>query len=115
MQLPVLRRLIIPDPGMTLLDLDLAAADAQVVAWEANDEILKARFRHGDDIHLANARDLWGDHIDGSSRDIRGRLLRDKAKLVHGINYGVGWRTLSEHMQEPAPIAKAFIRSWLGK
>src|SRR6266566_250837 len=112
---PTLRSLLIPDPGHTLLDLDLSAADAQVVAWDANDETLKGRFRSGADVHLENARDLWGQHIDANTRDSRGRKLRDKAKLVHAINYGCKWRTLADHMQEPAGVAKAFIAGWLGK
>jgi DNA polymerase-1 len=113
--LPVLRRLLIPDPGHTLLDLDLTAADAQVVAWEADDEDLKARFRSGEDIHLSNSRELWGSHVQADTTDHRGVKLRDKAKLVHGINYRCRYRTLAEHMQEPQSAAKAFIAHWLGR
>lgn len=113
--LPSLRRLLVPDPGYTLLDLDLSAADAQVVAWEANDAELQRLFRSGADIHLSNARELWGEGITLATTDHRGTKLRDKAKLVHGINYGCGWRTLAEHMQEPASTAKAFIRHWLDR
>ena len=113
--LPVLRRLIIPDPGMTLLDLDLSAADAQVVAWEANDEALKARFRARDDVHLANARDLWGMAVTPSTRNGRGVLLRDLAKLVHAINYGCKANTLAEHMGEPKHVAQTFINHWFSQ
>lgn len=115
MQLPALRRLLIPDPGHTLIDLDLAAADAQAVAWEAGDEQLKERFRHGEDIHLANARDVWGDSIAVDTVDIRGVKFRDKAKLVHAINYGCGAPTLAEHIRESRATAQRFIDDWLSK
>lgn len=112
MQLPVLRSLIRPDPGHTLLDLDLTAADAQVVAWSANDAALKARFRSGADIHLENARDLWGQHLTVDSTDARGVRYRDKAKLVHAINYLCGWQTLASHLRDTPAVAKQFITHW---
>lgn len=59
-KLPNLRRMFIPDEGMLLFDADLAGADAQVVAWEANDEDLKAKFRSGEKIHALNAKDMYG-------------------------------------------------------
>lgn len=112
---PSLRSLLIPRPGCVLIDMDLSAADAQVVAWEADDEGLKALFRSGVDVHLANARELWGPQVDHDTADSRGTRLRDKAKLVHAINYGCKWRTLADHMAEPPAVAKAFIRNWLGR
>ena len=51
-RLPNVRRTIIPDPGYTIVDADLAGADAQVVAWEAGDEKLKSAFSAGAAIHV---------------------------------------------------------------
>jgi hypothetical protein len=45
--LPNVRRLFKPDPGFTLIDIDLSGADAAVVAWEANDQELKDAFMSG--------------------------------------------------------------------
>ena len=36
--LPNLRKMFIPDPGKFIFDCDLEQADAQVVAWEADDD-----------------------------------------------------------------------------
>lgn len=58
--LPNIRRLFIPDPGYFIASVDLAGADAQVVAWEAEDEDLKAAFRAGIPIHQKNAEDMFG-------------------------------------------------------
>lgn len=57
--LPNVRTLFLPDPGYTIFDCDLDRADAQVVAWEANDEILKSIFHAGEDMHLQNAKDIF--------------------------------------------------------
>jgi len=72
---PNARKLFIPDPGYLIADVDLAGADAQVVAWEGNDEALKAIFREGRNLHSENAKDL------GIDRPLAKRW-------VHGTNYG---------------------------
>lgn len=86
--LPNVRKLLVPDPGYTMFDADLKGADAQVVAWEAEDEDLKAAFRAGVDIHVKNAEDLWGAEftkLQGYAREKK----RDENKIsVHLTNYG---------------------------
>ncbi len=52
--LPNIRAMYGPDPGFTFFDLDLDRADLQVVAWEADDPVLKSALRLGVDIHLLN-------------------------------------------------------------
>jgi DNA polymerase I-like protein with 3'-5' exonuclease and polymerase domains len=58
--MPNIRKMFIPDPGFTMFDVDLVGADAQVVAYEAEDEDLILAFKQGLDVHDKNARDLWG-------------------------------------------------------
>lgn len=82
LELPNIRKLFVPDPGMTFFDMDLDRADAQVVAWEADDAELKAILKEGADLHAENAKAL------GSTRQL--------AKVwVHGTNYGGGARTMA--------------------
>lgn len=52
--LPNIRSMYGPDPGFTFFDMDLDRADLQVVAWEADDPLLKAALRLGVDMHLLN-------------------------------------------------------------
>lgn len=59
-KLPNLRRVIVPDPGHVLWEPDLAGADAQVVAWDANDPLLKQMFREGVKIHAVTAKEIYG-------------------------------------------------------
>lgn len=54
-QMPNIRSMYVPDPGFTWFDMDLDRADIQVMAWDADDELLKAVCRTGSDIHLVNA------------------------------------------------------------
>ena len=44
--------------------VDLTGADAQVVAWEAEDEDLKAAFRAGIPIHQKNAEEMFGAEVE---------------------------------------------------
>ncbi len=68
--LPNVRKFFVPDPGMIMFDVDLAGADAQIVAWEANDEPLKQAFRDyqagiGPKVHCVNALAIFGEKLAG--------------------------------------------------
>lgn len=91
---PNVRLLFGPDWGHELLDVDLAGADAQVVAWEANDEDLKAAFKAGLKVHAKNALDIFGPRQAG--HDGRNEPLYSQSKqAVHGTNYGGSARAIS--------------------
>jgi uracil-DNA glycosylase family 4 len=104
---PNLRRMFIPDPGFLFFDGDLDRADLQVVAWEADDEMLKTALRIGTDIHLMNAFVLEGRdpppleeliETHPKYQDHRGpmKLRREFAKVFcHGTNYGGQPRTMA--------------------
>lgn len=106
--LPNVRRLFKPDPGYTIFENDLARADAQCVAWEAEDEVLKEIFRSGEDMHLQNAKDIFGNpFLTKSSRE------RQLAKTgVHAVNYGTTARTLAIALGITVHEADSFIRKW---
>lgn len=59
-QLPNIRNIYGPDEGFTFFDLDLDRADLQVVAWEADDELLKTALKLGVDIHVLNVYAIDG-------------------------------------------------------
>jgi len=97
--MPNLRNLFIPDDGWILVDMDLDRADAQVVAWEADDEELKQMFREGVDIHAENAKVLG--------------CTRSQAKqAVHATNYGVGPRTMASILGITVKQAEEFRKRW---
>jgi len=101
-ELPNIKKLFIPDYGNILCDTDLKQADAQVVAWEAHDDILKEIFRKGIDLHSANAEIL--------------NVPRQDAKAgVHLTNYGGSARTLAKAIGCTVLAAEDFQRRWFGE
>lgn len=86
--LPNLRTTIVPDAGYIYFNTDLERADLQVVAWEAEDEELKAILREHADIHTENAKAIF---------NLRGEPTYEQRqfgkKFVHLTNYGGKERT----------------------
>lgn len=97
--LPNIRKIFIPDSGWTMFDCDLSGADAQVVAWEAEDEDLKLAFRSGLDIHVKNATDMWGSEFTKLPENSHARYKKRQANkhAVHGTNYGATPQGLTHH------------------
>lgn len=106
--LPSIRRLILPDEGMTLVDADLERADAQFVAWEADEPELKHIFQTGLDIYTDEATWLYGPTRSNSeSRERRQRLK----SVVHACNYAGKGRTLAS----TAGVTVAKMEEWINK
>jgi DNA polymerase I len=113
--LPNVRKLFVADPGYLMYEADLRGADAQVVAWEAEDDDLKAAFRAGVDIHSKNAEDMWGSEftkLEGGSH-AREKRRKDCKSTVHGINYGATPRTTAIHRGWLVKEAERFHTRWL--
>lgn len=121
MPLPSVRDLFIPDPGCTICDVDLSGADAQVVAWEAEDDNLKAAFRRGLKIHSHNAITVEPDlgpyeHFekvrkDGTSPRVT-QAYADIKRAAHGTNYGARPRTISITLGWSVRKAERFQEVW---
>jgi len=106
--IPNVRGFFIPDPGMEIAAWDLDRADAQVVAWEANDDLLKQMFREGADIHLENAKAIYN-----NERLTKDSPERDFAKAgVHATNYFCQPRTLARTLGITIRAAESFQDRW---
>lgn len=126
LQLPNIRSIFIPDPGMTMFDMDLDRADLQVVCWEANDELLKAALRMGVDIHLMNVFTLDGkdpppleELVETHPKylDHRGprKLKREFSKVFcHATNYVGGARTVAIHTGRTIAEIDRSQKIWFG-
>lgn len=126
LELPNVRHMFRPDPGMVWLDCDLAGADAQVVAWDAGDEKLKDAFRQGLKVHKQNATEMWGEaftKLEEKSVEYAKKYYEIK-RAVHGTNYGasaravaliLGWRiSEAEQFQSRWFNLHPAIRDWHG-
>lgn len=110
MTMPNMRKLFIPDEEMEIAEIDLAGADAQVVAWEADDKKLKEAFRARIKIHTVNARDLFGDR---AGPDGKNEPYYTMAKQgVHATNYLCQVRTLAATLGIQQAEAQAFQDRW---
>ena len=61
LELPNIRNLFIPDPGMTVFDIDLDSADARIVAWESDCAWLKACFKEGKKPYVEIMKEYYQD------------------------------------------------------
>ena len=114
-KLPNVRKFFQPDPGHILFDVDLAGADAQIVAWEAGDQPLKDAFRahaagKGPKVHCVNARAIFGDKagLDGKTDPYYSRAKAG----VHLTNYGGKAKTCAAALSISVPAAEHFQRTW---
>lgn len=105
---PNLRKMFVPDPGMTFFDVDLDRADLMVVIWEADDDELRAAVRDGVDLHTYNASALFGvpeAHITYAQRQA--------AKMfAHGTNYGGSARTMAANCGFTVHQSDVMQRRW---
>lgn len=114
-EFPNIRKLFKPDSGHTIIDCDLSGADAQVVAWEAEDEELKDAFRKGLNVHNSNGTAMWGAAYipDKIVRPPNVTMRDDVKRGVHAVNYGTSARTLAQNLQWSIANAEAFKSRWL--
>jgi DNA polymerase-1 len=114
--MPNIRKMFVPDPGYTIFDVDLAGADAQVVAYEAEDEDLISAFAKGLDVHDKNARDLWGVEYSRLPGDKdhgpRSKRRKETKQAVHATNYGGSARTIAKVLGWTVREAESFQRRW---
>lgn len=104
-KLPNLRRFIIPDDGMVLVDMDLERADLWVVAFDSGCVKLQKRLAT-EDVHTRHALDFMGK---------TGKYERDlMKKLSHAADYLVGIRTACLQTGLPEGKIHAFKEYWYG-
>jgi DNA polymerase-1 len=114
--MPNIRKIFIPDDGYTIFDVDLAGADAQVVAYEAEDQDLIDAFAAGLDVHSKNAEDLWGAAFRNLAGDKdngpKSRKRKECKQGVHLTNYGGSARAAAKVLGWTVHEAETFQRRW---
>lgn len=128
LELPNVREMFGPDPGMEFFDLDLDRADLQVVVWEADDKELKEALRLGVDMHCFNAVSVY--RIKGipveelveshpNYKERREQIGYDKRQrcktAVHAVDYGCKARTLAIALGSTVKEADDFIAGWFAR
>lgn len=83
LELPNVRELFIPDPGMTFFDIDLSSADLRIVTWEADEPEMKAMLREGLDPYTEIAKEFYHDPS-LTKKDPRRQTFKS---FAHGTHY----------------------------
>lgn len=117
--IPNMRKMFVPDPGYMLFEVDLKGADAQVVAWDSEDELLMQAFREGLDVHAFNADTMdepdWRAVRGLSKDDPKRREVRDAYKsAIHGTNYLGTPKAIAHHPRVRWTVHRAeqFQKKW---
>jgi DNA polymerase-1 len=87
LELPNVRKLFVPDPGMTFFDLDLSKADLRVVVWESDEQEMKAILRQGGDPYVIVAREYYRDPTIEKGSGIKGTKYDTFKRFCHGTHY----------------------------
>lgn len=112
------KKFLCPDPGYLLAEIDLAQAEAVVVAYVSQDANMIKSFESGIDCHSYNACQVFGRDIDEfmdhlHQGDPTTKRQRKLAKaVVHASNYAMGYRTFSLLIEEPEAKAKSLLEAY---
>lgn len=115
---PNMRKAFTPDVGYEIGEFDLAGADAQVVAWEANDSDLKDAFRKGLKLHIHNVRMLYPERTKDmtdeelKATDHSGGIYHNSKRRVHGTNYGAQPGTFVTKLRTSLSEEQEFHERW---
>jgi DNA polymerase I-like protein with 3'-5' exonuclease and polymerase domains len=82
--LPNIRRMLVPDPGKMIFDLDLESADLRTVAWESDCAFLKDCFKTGRKPYVEMGKEYYNDP--GFNKTVEPAYTQFKS-LCHGTNY----------------------------
>lgn len=83
LQLPNVRKLFIPDPGMEFFDIDLSSADLRIVVWESDEKDMKQMLAEGYDPYTVIAQEFYHDPTI-TKKDPRRQTFKG---FAHGTNY----------------------------
>lgn len=112
-KLPNLRSAIVPStPDHMLWERDLAGADAQVVAWDSGDEVLKQMFRERVKIHAETAKEVYGGDAGPDGRREPYYTLAKKGR--HLWHYGGKARTMGMSLGITQRDAEKLIKRMAG-
>jgi len=109
-KIPNLRKIFVPDPGHIICEVDLQKADLMVVIYEAEDDELKQMAKSGVNMHIENAKAIFGGNPTKSSSP---NSSYHKAKQgVHLTNYGGQPATLARELGITKHEADIFQSRW---
>jgi DNA polymerase-1 len=96
-------------PGNVLVSADYSQVELRVMAFIADEPVLKEIFVQGEDVHTATASTVFG-----KPAELLTPMDRSKAKMInYGIVYGLSDYGLADRLNIPRDEAKLFIDTYL--
>ena len=99
------KKYLIPDPEHILCEIDLAKAEAHVVAYLTQDANMIEAFTSGIDVHAFNASKIFSKTIEevidehhANKEDQKSTMRYMGKKVVHASNYNMGPQTFSDQL-----------------
>jgi DNA polymerase-1 len=106
-----IRSCFIADEGAQLISADYSQVELRILAHVAGEDVLKAIFERGEDVHTATAAEVLN-----LEPDQIGPGERSRAKAVNfGIVYGLSAHGLSEQLAIPHEEAAEYIERYLSR
>ncbi len=103
------RACFVAEEGARLLSADYSQVELRVLAHVADEEVLKAIFKAGEDVHAATAAEVF--EISREDVDVG---QRSKAKMVNfGIVYGLTGFGLADRLNIPRKEGEEFVSRYL--
>lgn len=100
------RRCIVAPEGCVLMEGDLSQAEARVVAALCDDRFLLDHWQADFDVHRWTAAQIFG----GKATEAVTKEERHLGKVArHALNYGMGWKTLLENVNNDADMTGVAI------
>ena len=104
-----IRACFVAEPGNLLVSADYSQVELRLLAHIAGEDVLKAIFRRGEDVHTATACRVFGvepEQIDPA--------MRSKSKMInYGIVYGLSAYGMADRLDIPQDEADEFIQRYL--
>jgi DNA polymerase-1 len=99
------------EEGKVLTSADYSQVELRILAFAADEPVLKEIFLRGEDVHTATASQVFEKAPDDLTP-----MDRSKAKMInYGIVYGLSDYGLADRLNIPREEAKAFIDAYLAR
>jgi DNA polymerase-1 len=106
-----IRACFVAEEGAKLISADYSQIELRVLAYIADEPVLRDIFKRGEDVHAATAGEMFGlppEKVDHGTRS--------KAKMINfGIVYGLSAYGLADRLNIPQEEAAEFIERYLNR